>query len=183
MQRHQCNVSCLPAERRHKFAKQRAESLFKDFGQSLLTLETFNMLARVRDEIDMCSKERMSSLSPVHAEDAVTWDAVVGSALQAPMLRAIEANCGLVAMRRGDMLLWTEAADGERHCVGRCHCFVVDANSQRFAIVQQYAQVNGDLYSSAVSRPRALHLRSIVTPLTYVMVDEHSARVLKPAWL
>ena len=77
----------------------------------------------------------------------------------------------------------TEAAGSERHCVGRCHCFVVDASVQRFAIVQQYAQVNGDLYSSALSRPRALHLRSIVTPLTYVMVDEHSARVLKPAWL
>ena len=44
MRRHQVNISCRPAERKHKGPDQRAQHCFRDFRKSLLTQYVYAML-------------------------------------------------------------------------------------------------------------------------------------------
>lgn len=49
MRRHNVNISCLPAERKHKAAKQRAEHCFRQFHKTLLTQEVYATIQHLKD--------------------------------------------------------------------------------------------------------------------------------------
>ena len=72
MQRHQVNISCLPAERKHKGPKQRAQHCFRNFHKTLLTQEVNAMLIDHQHH-RVYQRERLGTPEYPVAADSIEW--------------------------------------------------------------------------------------------------------------
>ena len=175
MERHRLSLSCLPPERKHKDAKQKATHLFKDFKRGLLTNEAMTMIHKMGKEA-LFHKTRLGNLSPTK-DDMIVALAIGNHNVQLPIVVSISAQNGILHFHREDLLFWL---DGTFECVGRAHLFIRDCMKNHFAIVLQFRQ-SGQFWDTQGAIPSCVALEEIKTALPYVMIDEHCAYVLKPA--
>ena len=177
MARHKINISCLPAERKHKRAKQHAQHLFQCFHTSLLRREVHAMVASL-GEARIYDEERLGQ------REAPLGDlAVVGvlrrANLLAPIASAPSAQAGLLEFHKDDLVCWV---DGHAVCVGRAYCFVRDARLVHLAVIWRYKQAAG-VWCSDGADLRVLPLKALLAPLAYARLSHNVFHVLQPAWL
>jgi hypothetical protein len=62
MRRHNVNISCLTAERKHKGPEQRAAHFYRRFNQTLLTQEVYLMTEGIKNDLPQQSPQMLSPL-------------------------------------------------------------------------------------------------------------------------
>ena len=178
MQRHQVNISCLPAERTHKGPKQRAEHCFRNFHKTLLTQEVYAML-NDHQHLRVYQRERLGTPEYPVAAASIEWGVIAGSSLLTPLVKANSAQCGTIHLHSRDLLLWQE---NHQYLVGSAECCIRDMNMHHVVLVWRYTKV-GNAWSPLGARLVALPLRAVIAPMAYTTVQDNLVLALPPAWL
>ena len=178
MRRHNVNISCLPAERKHKGPKQRAEHCFRNYHKTLLAQEVYVMMQDLQHH-KVYQKDRLGTPeTPVHAGD-IEVQVLAGSGLVQPLVKALSAQWGNIHLHSRDMLLWQE---NHEYLVGSAHCFMRDLVMNHVVLVWRYTKV-GKAWSPLGAHLVAMPLGCVITPLAYTTLEDNLVLALPPAWL
>ena len=178
MRRYQVNISCLPAERKHKMPKQRAAHCFRRFHKTLLTQEVYAMTQALKDD-SAYQKDRLGTPeAPVAASD-IGWQVLAGSGMCPPLVKATYAQCGNNHLHSKDMLL---CKGGQQHLVGSADCFIRDVLRQHVVLVWKYTQV-GNAWSSVGAHLVLVPLGEVISPMAYTSLEDNIVLALPPAWM
>jgi len=104
MRRHNVNISCLPAERKHKGPKQRAAHCFRRFYQTLLTQEVYLMTEGLKN-IGIYKKIRLGTDETPYFLHDLGWQVLVGRGMCPRLVQAQSGQCGNIHLHSKDMLL------------------------------------------------------------------------------
>ena len=178
MRRHQVNISCLPAERKHKGPKQRAQHLFRDFHKTLLTQEVYAMMMNLQHH-RVYQKDRLGTPERPVAADGIELGVLAGSGLSIPLVKAWSAQCGNIHLHSRDLLLWQE---NQQYLVGSAECFIRDMNMTHVVVAWRYTKA-GNAWSPLGAHLVALPLGKVIAPLAYTTMQDNLVLSLPPAWL
>jgi len=178
MRRHNVNISCLPAERKHKWAKQRAEYCFRNFNKTMLTQEVYATIQNFKDTSVFEEKRLGTPRTPVAAGD-MEWQMLAGSGLAPPLVKARSAQNGNVHLHTLDLLLWQ---DNQQYLVGSAACFIQDMFMNHVVMVWMYTRV-GNAWSPVGARLVTVPLARVYAPLAYTKLEDNKVLALPPAWL
>ena len=178
MRRHDANISCLPAERKHKGPKQRAQYCFREFHKTLLAQEVYVMMQDLQRH-GAYQKDRLGTPeAPVAAGD-FHLEVLLGSGLFHPMVKASSAQCGNIHLHSKDLFLWK---DSHQYIVGSAQCFVRDMMMNHVVVVWRYTKV-GNAWSPLGAHLVAMPLGWVIAPVAYTILRDNLVLALPPAWL
>ena len=178
MRRHNVNISCLPAERKHKEPKQRAAHCFRRFNQTLLSQEVYLMTEGIKNDRTY-QKIRLGTHETLYFPHDLGWQGLVGRGMCPPLVQAQSGQCGNIHLHSKDMLLWQV---GQQRLVGCAVCFIRDMNRHHVVLVWRYTQV-GSAWSPAGAHLVAVPLEDIIAPLAYTVLEDNLVLALPPAWM
>ena len=171
------NISCLPAERKQKGAKQRVHCV-RQFHKTLLTQEVYATMQNLKVN-RVFQKERLGTPeTPVAAGD-MEWEMLAGSGFAPPRVKARSAQCGNIHLHTLDLLLWRE---DQEHLVGSAACFIQDLFMNHVVMVLMYTRV-GNALSPVGARLVTVPLARVYAPLAYTKLEDNKVLALPPAWL